>query len=115
MEGVACATALQAQHSSGSDAHRRPHPGLYRPNNTRTVVRNTLYKHQHPVHIHFRTHEPAPCCDSHQLPGRTVRCGKQQGPRVGALHCVYAPCVACTPLLHAVPGAFISSSGPALD
>ena len=33
---------LQAQHSSGSAAHRRPHPGLYRPNNTRNVVRNTL-------------------------------------------------------------------------
>ena len=34
------------------------------------------------VHIHFRTHEPAPCCDSHQLPGQ---CGKQC-PRVRALH-----------------------------
>ena len=75
---------LQAQHSSGSAAHRRPHPGLYRPNNTRNVVWNTLYKHQHPVHIHLRTHQPAPCCDSHQLPGQ---CGKQ-GPRVGALHCL---------------------------
>ena len=73
---------LQAQHSSGSAAHRRPHPGMYRPNNTRNVVRNTLQKHQHPLHIHFPTHEPAPCCDSHQLPGQ---CGKQ-GPRVRALH-----------------------------
>ena len=33
---------LQAQHWSGSAAHRRPHPGLYRPNNTRTVARNPL-------------------------------------------------------------------------
>ena len=73
---------LQAQHSSGSAAHRRTHPGLYRPNNTRNVVRNTLSKHQHPLNIHFPTHEPAPCCDSHQLPGQ---CGKQ-GPRVRALH-----------------------------
>ena len=31
--------SLQAQHWSGFAAHRRPHPGLYRPNNTRTVVR----------------------------------------------------------------------------
>ena len=31
VEGMAC--ALQAQHSSGSAAHRKPHPGLYRPNN----------------------------------------------------------------------------------
>ena len=52
---------LQAQHSSVSAAHRRPHPGLYRPNSTRTVVRNPLQKHQHPVHIYFRMHEPAPC------------------------------------------------------
>ena len=35
---------LQAQHSSGSAAHRRPHPGLYRPNNTRNVVRNNTGK-----------------------------------------------------------------------
>ncbi len=34
--------ALQAQHSSGSAAQRRPHPGLYRPKNTRTVMRNPL-------------------------------------------------------------------------
>ena len=36
VEGMACATA--AQHSSGSAAHSRPHPGLYRPNNTRNVA-----------------------------------------------------------------------------
>ena len=39
-------------------------------------------KASHPLHIHFPTHEPAPCCDSHQLPGQ---CGKQD-PRVRALH-----------------------------
>ncbi len=60
----------------------RAPPGLYRPNNTRTVVRNPLQRHQHPVHIHLRAHEPAPCSDSHQLP----RQWGKQGPRVGALH-----------------------------
>ena len=61
--------ATTAQHSSGSTAHRRPHPGLYRPKNTRIVARNSLQKYQHPVLIHLRTHKSAPCCDSHQLPG----------------------------------------------
>ena len=68
---------------------RRPHPGLYRPKNEyadcseeRTHCCKRISRSAHPVHIHFRTHEPAPCCDPHQLPGQ---CGKQ-GPRVGALH-----------------------------
>ena len=35
--GGGCATALQAQHSSVSVAHSRPHPGLYQSKTKRTV------------------------------------------------------------------------------
>ena len=81
------ATAGPALYSSGSAAHSRPHPGLYRPKNADNSEDPTVRASvSGPRHTHFRTHELAPCCTYvfhiSCLPGQ---CGKQ-GPCVSALH-----------------------------
>ena len=59
-------TPLQAQHSLGSAAHRRPHPGLYRTKKYANCCEEPTVEASasSPYSLQNRIwHEPAPCCD----------------------------------------------------